>query len=358
MAKPARAELHPLPGGQRIAVRRRGQGPVLWQMPHWLASVAHDDDNPVAAPVAQALGTRHTLLRHELRGCGPSDGDGSGTLGLDDWLADMEQLADRLAPPRFALLGQSQGAALAIAYAARHPERVSRLVLHGGFARGRLLREPQAAAELQMMERLAELRWDRDEASLRQLFTTQILPGARPGEQARFNDVQRLAASGRCVARLLRAMEGIDIRALLPQVRCPTLVLHSRDDARVPLSQGLELAAGIADAEFVPVASSNHLLVDSDPAWPRWLGAVREFLAPDLHQAAAGDTAATRLTQRQRQLAELLAQGRCNAQIAQQLGLSAKTVRNHMSRLFGSLDVENRGQAVVAARNQGFGARG
>lgn len=348
-------DLHAVPGGPGLAVRRRGQGPLLWQLPHWFGSPVHDDDNPVVAPLQRGLAGRHTLLRHELRGCGQATGGGSLPLGFDAWLADTEFLAERVAPPRFALLGQSQGAALAIAYAARHPGRVSHLVLHGGYVRGRLLREPQAADELHTMERLVALGWDRVESSVRQLFTTQLLPGASRRVQASFNDAQRLAVGGSQAARLLRVFESIDISALLARVQCPVLVLHSRGDARVPMSQGLELAAGIAGAEFVPLATDNHLLPEGDPALAAWHDAVQRFLAPAAAGPAHAPTGAERLTPRLRELAELLAQGHGNAQIAQALGLSAKTVRNQMSRLFDDLAVENRGQAVVAARGLGFG---
>ncbi|MBL8359983.1 MAG: alpha/beta fold hydrolase [Rubrivivax sp.] len=348
---------HTMADGVRVALERRGSGPVVWQMPHGLASFTHDAENPVTAPVARALSARHTLVRHELRGCGGAVAGAGTALDLDAWLGDVEQLAETIAAPTFALVGQSQGAALAIAYAARHPHRVSRLVLHGGCARGRRLREPEAAAELDMVERLAELGWDRADAAFRQVHTTQILPGARRAEQARYNDAQRSATGGATAARLLHAFETIDVSALLPQLRCPTLVLHSRDDARVPHAEGLELAAGIPGAEFVSIASPNHLLVESDPAWPRWLEAVREFLAPVQREHAQAEVSA-RLTARQRVLVELLAQGRCNAQIAGELGLSAKTVRNHMSELFACLAVENRGQAIVAARQVGYGLGG
>ena len=167
--------------------------------------------------------------------------------------------------------------------------------------------------------------------------------------------MQRQAVSPDQAARVLQAFDELDVTALLPRVRCPTLVLHSRHDARVPFDEGRFLASAIDDAEFVSVESVNHLLLDTEPAWGRWLGQVQEFLAPE---AAACDHArvSALLTGRQRSLIELMAQGLANGQIADALGLSEKTVRNHISSIFDKLNVESRSQAIVALRQSGFGA--
>jgi DNA-binding CsgD family transcriptional regulator len=142
------------------------------------------------------------------------------------------------------------------------------------------------------------------------------------------------------------------VQALLPQVRCPTLVLHSRNDVRVPVAEGVLIASGIPGAQFVPLDSGNHLLLGDEPGWQQWVEAVRAFLPQAAH---ATDPAFAALTERQRELLELLAQGRDNAQIAASMSLSEKTVRNQISALYAKLEVDTRAQAIVRARDSGFG---
>ena len=344
--------------GHRLAGTRLGNGPPLIQTAMWFGHRDHEHDSPMAGPLMRALAPRHAVLRFDPLGSGASDRLQSQA-GLTPWLQDLEALVDAAAPGRFALLGVSQGAAVAIAYAARHPGRVSRLVLHGGYARGRLVRDrsADAAEEASMLARLAEIGWGRADEAFRQIFTTQLIPGASRQQQARFNEMQRLAVSPDQAALSLQAFDHLDVTALLPQVRCPTLVLHSRHDAWVPFDEGRYLASAIQDAEFVSVESRNHLLLDTEPAWPRWLAQVQEFLAPD---AAACDHARVwaLLTERQRCLIDLMAQGLANGQIASAMGLSEKTVRNHISSIFDKLDVESRSQAIVRLRQSGFGTAG
>lgn len=341
--------------GSLIGWRASGQGPTLVLAPGWFGRIEHDREDPTAQPVVEALQQRHRLVCHDLRGCGASPSPAQA-LGFERAVDDLEAVVDAAAAPRFALLGRSQGAAIAIAYAARHPQRVSRLVLHGGFVQGAIARDPSplAQAESQTMARLAELGWGRADAAFRQVFTTQIIPGASRVQQSRLNDVQRLATSAANAAGWLREIDRIDVSALLPLVRCPTLVLHSRHDCRVPFDQGRMLASGIADAEFVSLDSPNHLLLGDEPAWRRWQESVNEFLAPET-MASGRAQMASLLTERQRRLVELLARGQNNAQIAQQLKLSEKTVRNQIGGVFDRLEVENRGQAIVRALQSGFG---
>jgi len=343
------------PDGARLACAHAGDGPVLVQAPAWMGHLEHDGSSPMAGPLMRALARRHRVVRYDPRGCGMSDWLAAGA-GFDAWVHDLESVVQAAASPRFALLGISQGAAVAIAYAARHPERVSRLVLHGGYARGALVRDAGAATEAGMLVRMAELGWGRADEAFRQLFTTQLIPGGSRAQQAQFNELQRLASSPDNAAQTMRGFDRIDVAALLPQVRCPTLVLHSRHDRRVPFDEGRFLAGGLPDAEFVSIDSDNHLLLDTEPAWPRWLAHVNEFLACE---TATSNHAQVRLllTERQRGLIELMAQGFRNGQIAAALGLSERTVRNHVSAIFDKLSVENRSQAIVRLRESGFGAR-
>lgn len=342
--------------GVQLAYAQAGRGPLLIKAATWLSHLEHDWDSPVWRHLLQAFGERQTFVRYDERGCGLSDWR-VPDLSFESWLRDLEGIADTLAAPRFALLGISQGASIAIAYAVRHPERVSRLVLHGGYARGRLVRDtrPEARLEAETMAQLAEIGWGRADEAFRQFFTSQFIPGGSREQHAWFNELERLSTSPANAARFMREFNHIDVTALLPQVRCPTLVLHSRHDRRVPFEEGRLIAGAIPGAEFMPVDSANHLLLEAEPAWAAWLARVQQFLAADT-QRAGNDATFGLLTERQRDLVELIAQGRDNCQIAARLGLSPKTVRNHITAIFAKLQVENRGQAIVRARESGFGA--
>lgn len=342
------------PDGVRLAYAQSGRGPTLIKAATWLSHLEHDWDSPVWGHVLRAMGERMTFVRYDERGCGLSDWS-VPELSFESWVRDLECIADTLDQPRFALLGISQGASIAIAYAARHPERVSRLVLHGGYARGRLKRPGVTAPqrdEAETMVRLAELGWGRSDDAFRQFFTTQFIPGGTREQHAWFNELERISTSPANAARFMREFNDIDVVALLPQVRCPTLVLHSRDDRRVPYEEGRLMAGGVEGAEFVTIASANHLLLEGEPGWLPWRTRVQAFLAED---AVPGAGAFDALTARQRDLLELLARGHDNAQIAAHLSLADKTVRNQVSAIFAKLQVATRAQAIVRAREAGFG---
>lgn len=305
-----------------------------------------------------ALARRHTLVRYDQRGTGLSDWD-AAELSFEAWVSDLETVADAAGLDRFPMLGISQGVPIAVAYATRHPERVSHLLLHGGYARGRCRRgDPAQQEEAAMLAKLAELGWGRDEAAFRQVFTSQFLPEGTPEQHRWFNALARLSTSGANAARTMRGFDQIDVTPLLPLVHCPTLVLHATGDLRVPFSEGRLIACGIEHARFVPLDSVHHLMLAQDRAWPRWLDEVQEFLGDALQRPATLAGAFATLTPRERELVELIAQGRDNAQIAALLGLSDKTVRNHITSIFAKLEVENRGQAIVQAGRAGFGQGG
>ena len=343
--------------GVRLAWATSGAGPPLIKAATWLSHLEYDWESPVWSHVLAELSTKNTLVRYDERGCGLSDW-AAEDLSFESWVRDLETVADATGEPRFGLLGISQGASIAIAYAVRHPERVSHLVLHGGYARGRLVRSdtPQEREEGETMIKLAELGWGKADPSFRQFFTTQFIPGGTPEQHQWFNELERISTSPANAARFMREFARIDVTALLPQVQCPTLVLHSRHDVRQPFEEGRLLATGIAGARFVSIDSGNHLLLGDEPGWQRWIDEVRAFLPTPA--AAAGNAVFAALTARQRELLELIAQGRDNAQIAATLGLSEKTVRNHITGIFAKLEVETRAQAIVRVRDSGWGKWG
>jgi pimeloyl-ACP methyl ester carboxylesterase/DNA-binding CsgD family transcriptional regulator len=338
--------------GVRIAYAMSGRGPPLVKVANWLSHLEYDWESPVWRPLLAELSRDHTLVRYDERGCGLSDWNVED-LSFDAWIHDLETVVEAAGVDRFPLLGISQGASIACAYAVRHPERVTQLILHGGYTRGRLRRAktPQQRDEAEMMIRLAEIGWGRENPAFRQFFTTQFIPDGTPEQHRWWNELVRISTSPANAARIMRNFGEIDVGDLLTRVACPTLVLHATHDARVPFEEGRMLAGLIPGARFVPIESNNHVLLDSEPGWQRWLDEVRAFLP----HASTADPAFARLTQRERALLELIAQGRDNAQIAARLGLSEKTVRNHITSIFAKLEVDNRARAIVVARNAGFG---
>lgn len=336
--------------GVRLAHASTGQGePVIVKAATWLSHLEFDWGSAVWQHLLQAMSALGTFVRYDERGCGLSDWI-VPTLDFDSWVNDLETVADALGHERFAVLGISQGAAVAIAYAVRHPDRVTHLVLHGGYARGRLVRSstPEQREEAETMARLAALGWGKADPSFRQFFTTQFIPGGTAEQHAWFNEMERLSTSPDNAAQFMRVFNTIDVMALLPQVRCPTLVLHSVHDVRVPFAEGRLIAGEIPGARFVPIDSGNHLLLEDEPGWRTWIDAVRAFLP------GAGAALFQGLTERQREILALIARGRDNAQIAAVLGLSEKTVRNQVSAIFDRLQVANRAQAIVLAREGGL----
>ena len=345
-------------GGTRIAFSTTGNGttlPALVRAAHWLGSLDFDGQTPVWAPWIEALARRHRLTRYDCRGCGLSDRDVE-TFTLDVLVADLESVVDAAGLKKFALMGMSQGGAVSIAYAARHPERVSHLVLCGAFARGTLVRDPSDAQRdlFQAMTRLVELGWGQDNPAFLQMFTSQFFPNATPAQAHAFNEIQRRATQPCTAARLMRAFADMDASGYLSQIRVPTLVLHSRGDHRVPLEEGRFLASSIPGARFEPLDSRSHVPLCGEPAFNRLHELLHQFLLPD----ETGASAFPVLTPREHQVLNLLAGGLDNAQIAAHLSVADKTVRNHITAIFEKLQVENRPQAIVRARTAGLGELG
>lgn len=340
------------PDGARIACAESGEGPPLIKVANWLSHVEFEWDSPVWRHWLTELSRRYRLIRYDQRGCGLSDWD-VADVSFEAMLRDLEMVVDATGLERFPLLCISQGAALGVAYAVKHPERVSHLLIHGGYARGRARRasteEERQIAE--MLLQMVALGWGQSNAAFRQFFTARFIPGASLAQQHWFNELQRTSTSPANAQRVLETVGLIDVVDLLPDVTCPTLILHAVHDAAVPFEEGRLLASRIRGARFVSLESQNHLLLESEPAWQRFLEEAQAFLPGTSGTAHVF----TELTPRERDLLELIAQGRDNAQIAATLALSEKTVRNHITHIFAKLEVENRAQAIVLARNAGFG---
>ena len=238
-----------------------------------------DFESPIWRHLYRELSRDHTLIRYDARGNGLSDRDVED-VSFETFVSDLETVVDAAGLERFALLGISQGCAVSVAYAVRHPERVTRLVLLGGFVLGRAKRARPAAEKEQdaAMLTLMRLGWGQETPAFRQLFTSQFIPGGTKEQADWFNELEQISTSPEDAVRNYVATGNFDVSTLLAQVSVPTLVMHARDDAQVPFDQGRRLAAGIPGARFVPLASRNHLILENEPAFPRFLEEMRGFL--------------------------------------------------------------------------------
>jgi pimeloyl-ACP methyl ester carboxylesterase/DNA-binding CsgD family transcriptional regulator len=340
--------------GVRLAYAISGEGPPLVRAPHWFTHLEYDWTNPAMRPWVEDLSKRYRLLRFDQRGTGLSDRD-VPDISTEAQIRDMECVIDAAGFERFAILGLSQGAAFGTAYAARHPQRVTHLAICGGFVRGWAKRgyPPERLAEREMLEKLIALGWGSDDPSFRQVFSSQFTPDA-PIEAIRaFNDFMPLTSSAKTAAAIFSMNGQIDLQDEARRVKCPTLVLHGRGDRRIPFEEGRLVAGLIPGSRFVTLETRNHLMMQSEPAWRDFLEAFAEFYPPA--GGAAPRDAFPQLTGREREVLDLIAQGLDNAQIAARLELSEKTVRNNITHIFDKIQVENRPQAIVLAREAGLG---
>jgi pimeloyl-ACP methyl ester carboxylesterase/DNA-binding CsgD family transcriptional regulator len=342
--------------GVRIAYAQDGRGPAMIEVATWLNHVEYDWKSPIWNARLTELTRNYTLTRYDGRGCGLSD-QNPASFTFEDLVADLEAVIEAAGLKQFILLGCCQGGPVAIAYAARHPERVSHLVLYGAYARGKLKRNPsqQDIDEAKTMLKLVELGWGRDNPAFRQVYTTLLIPDSKPEQYSWFLDMQRMTISAQNVVCLMRALDRIDISALLTDIRSPTLVLHARYDRRIPFEEGHRIAHSIPNAEFVPLEGRNHLLLEHQSAWRQFLDETARFVRKHA-SAETTDAAFLELTAREREVLDLIARGLDNAQIAKALRLSEKTIRNHINSIFGKLGTPNRAQAIVRAREAGLGA--
>jgi pimeloyl-ACP methyl ester carboxylesterase/DNA-binding CsgD family transcriptional regulator len=342
------------PDGVQLAWAEAGAGPVLVKAANWMTHLEYEWESPVWRHWMRFFGGHFRFVRYDERGCGMTDWN-VGDLSFERWVEDLEAVVEAAQPKEpFALLGISQGAATCLAYAVRHPERVSRLLLYGGYARGALRRgDPDRERVYRAIVELVRLGWGKDNPAFRQVFTSRFTPGASDEQMGWFNDLCVKTTSPEIAARLLEARATVECVELLGMVRTPTLVLHSRDDDVVPIAEGRILATRIPGAQFIELDSRNHILLEGEPAWERFTEAVLEFTG--LEDPARGeDDAFASLSPREREVLALLAEGLGNAQIAERLSISEKTVRNHVSNLFDKLGVWTRAQAIVFALEHGF----
>lgn len=342
--------------GVRLAWATSGEGPPLIKAATWLTHLNYDLESPVWRHWIEFLSSRHLLIRYDERGCGMSDWDVKD-LSPARWIDDLEDVVDGSNPEGpFVLLGISQGVAAAIGYTVRNPERVSRLILYGGYPLGWAHREDlDGERRFRATIELARLGWGKDNPVFRQLFTAHFVPGATPEQFDWFNELCRRTTTPENATELLKARLVVNVRDLLPQVRVPTLVMHATHDEAVPFSCGRMLATEIPDAEFVQLDSRNHILLAHEPAWAVFKEAVLAFTgAPAI---GATDPLFAALSSRESDILAALVAGRSNTEIGVALFISEKTVRNSLTRIFEKLGVKTRTQAAVLARDRGFQKR-
>jgi pimeloyl-ACP methyl ester carboxylesterase/DNA-binding CsgD family transcriptional regulator len=344
--------------GVRLAYAVSGAGPPLVMSSTWLTHLEHQWRSLAWRPWLDAFTREHKVLRYDSRGCGLSDRN-VGDLSFETWVRDFECVIEAAAFRQFALVGTCWGGPIAIEYAARHPERVSHLVLYGTYALGRMRWTdlPNEVERARVLLDLTKFGWGQENHAFGQVWASHFQPGGTLDHLRSWCDQQRVAASGDTAVRLLRIGWNVDVRQAARGIKCPVLIVHPERDAVVPIEQARLLASLIPDSRFVQLDSENHMPLADEPAWPRLLAEVRGFLAE-----SSGVRAASRetlpldeLTPRERAVLEGIAEGLNNAEIAAALKLSEKTVRNHITRVFDKIRVEHRYQAIVLAREAGLG---
>lgn len=267
------------PGGVRLAYATVGEGPPLVQTANWLTHLEYDWESPIWRETLERLATGRRLIRYDERGCGLSDWEVED-ISFDAFLRDLETVTDAVGLERFDLFGRSQGCAVAIAYAVRHPERVSRLVLLNGYAQGRERSgDPAEVEKAAALRTLIRQGWGDEHSALLPAFTAMYAPDSTSEQIRGLAELQRRSATAENAMRIREACDRIDVVDLLADVKAPTLVLHVRHDSVAPFEQGRLIAASIPDAHFVPLESNNHALHADEPAWERCHSEIDAFLA-------------------------------------------------------------------------------
>jgi pimeloyl-ACP methyl ester carboxylesterase len=264
--------------GVQLAYSRIGRGPPLVKTGNWMTHLEKDFETPIWRHLYRDLASEHSLIRYDARGNGLSDWD-VDDISFDAFVRDLEAVVDAGGVERFDLLGISQGCAVSVAYAVKHPERVNHLVLYGGYVQGWAKQRNEAVKQMnEAMIPLIRLGWGQENPAFRQVFTSQFIPGGTKEQSDWFNELQRVSTSPENAVRNLQANGQTDVTDLLSKVNVATLVMHARGDARVAFDSGRRLAAGIPGARFVPLESVNHLILESEPAYARFIEEIVSFL--------------------------------------------------------------------------------
>ena len=341
----------------KLAYAISGNGPPLVMASTWLTHLEHQWRSLAWRPWLDAF-QAFTVLRHDSRGCGLSDRD-TDNLSFENWVSDFARVVDAAGFDRFPIVATCWGGPVAIEYAARYPERVSHLVLYGTYARGRFqVGQPDVIKKARLMLELTRHGWGKDNDAFMQVWSSTFQPGGTMDYLRSWAEQMRLATTAEKAVRLLEIGWSADVRDAARKLKCPVLVVHAERDCAVPIAEGRLLASLIPHCRFVQLDSQNHMPLPDEPEWPQLIAEIRSFLekshaATSTHSLLPLDG----LTPRERSILENIADGLDNCEIAAALGLSEKTVRNHITRVFDKIQVQHRYQAIVRARDAGLGTR-
>jgi pimeloyl-ACP methyl ester carboxylesterase/DNA-binding CsgD family transcriptional regulator len=337
--------------GTRLAWAVHGSGPPLVISSCWLSHLQHDWQSPVWRHFLDDLGAIATVIRYDERGFGMSDWE------VDDFsipvrLADLEAVVDAAGLERFALLGMSGGSAPALAYAAAHPERLTRLILYGTVCGEPVVRDADQMAEEETYRSMIRVGWAKEDPIFRRVFTNIFIPDATEEQMSWFDDLQRMSTSPKNAVASRIARQSIDLRAEIPTITAPTIVLQATGDHANTFENAITVSSAIRGARLVPMDSRNHILLAEEPAWQTFIAEVTAFLEPDRRAWATDHAApAEALSPREVEVLRLAADGRSNDAIADELGLSPRTVERHLSNVYGKLGVSGpTARAAAVAR--------
>jgi pimeloyl-ACP methyl ester carboxylesterase/DNA-binding CsgD family transcriptional regulator len=341
--------------GVRIACARSGEGPPVVRAATWMTHLELDWESAIWGHWFRFLSEQHTLVRYDERGCGLSERN-LRSISFDGWVADLEAVVDAMGLERFPLLGMSQGAGVAIEYAARHPERVSQLVLFGGFAAGWQHADKDMRDHWHAIRELVRVGWGDENPAFRSMFGYLFVPDADPDAIRWYAELAQRSCDRRMATAIIDVFGSLNVAKRMRQVTAPTLVVHSEQDSLVPMDAGRVMAEAIPAARFAGLDSRNHLLIEDEPSWGRFRELFTDFVTEAPRARRPHRTDFSSLTTRERQILAQLADGLSNGQIAQALFISEKTVRNHVSSILDKLGVESRARAIVLARDASFRA--
>jgi RNA polymerase sigma factor (sigma-70 family) len=336
------------PDGVGLAYATEGEGPPLVKAGNWLTHLDYDRQSPVWRHWVTELSRGRTLIRYDERGCGLSDRQLEAPPTLDTYVDDLAAVVDAARVERFALLGISGGGPTAIEYAARNPERVSRLILYGSYARGRYRRGAEEAEQARLLIELMRVGWGGTVPAFRQVFTSTYIPSAGEQQKRWYDEMQQASSTGDVAALLWRSRSDTDISDTARRITQPALVVHARHDRAVPYEQGRRLASLLPNARFVSLESDNHILQEAEPAWEQFVSELRAFLGDD-EQPPASAPDLSELSAREREVLELVAAGMSNEEIAERLFLSTRTVERHLSNIYAKLRLSGKSARAAAA---------
>jgi pimeloyl-ACP methyl ester carboxylesterase/DNA-binding CsgD family transcriptional regulator len=329
--------------GVTIAYAVHGSGPPLVIDACWLSHLQYDWESPVWRHYLTELGKIATVYRFDERGHGLSDRDVTD-YSLEPRVADLEAVVDDAGLERFSLLAMAQGGPVAIEYAARHPQRVGRLLFYNSYAGVEPAQTSQQDVLLdETFDNLIRVGWERPTPEFRRVFTYLMIPGATEEQMGWLDELQRRAATAEVALMARRARRDVDASDRLPGLDVPTLVLHSIGDRMNPFVHSRRLAAAVPDARLVALESDNHIVLQDEPAWPVFVREVTAFLAEDAKtDLPAGRHPREVLSARELEVLALAARGDDNAAIAAELTLSVRTVERHLQNTYEKLGLRGK----------------